>query len=121
MRKLKQHGIPLRSEPDLALEGANGMLTKIKFKNGPDPERAGLFFSTGCRQGSDLAQRLGCTRDAKGGVITDPETEETSVPGLYVAGDVSRDVLLVSIAIAEGAKAAVAINKAFLRRDRFCD
>jgi thioredoxin reductase len=43
------------------------------------------------------------------------------VPGVYVAGDVSRDVLLVSIAIAEGAKAAVAINKAFLRRNGLCD
>ena len=120
-RKLKQHGIPLRSEPVVALEGANGGLTKIKFKDGPDLERAGLFFSTGCRQASDLSQRLGCERDEKGGVITDPATEETSVAGVYVAGDVSRDVLLVSIAIAEGAKAAVAINKAFLRRDGFCD
>jgi thioredoxin reductase len=120
-RKLKQHGIPLRSEPVVAVEGANGVLNKIMFKNAPDLDRAGLFFSTGCRQASDLSQRLGCTRDVKGGVITDPETEETSVPGVYVAGDVSRDVLLVSIAIAEGAKAAVAINKAFLRRDGFCD
>ena len=120
-RKLKQHGIPLRSEHVAALEGANGVLTKIKFKSGSDLDRAGLFFSTGCRQASDLSQRLGCTRDVKGGVITDSETEKTSVPGVYVAGDVSRDVLLVSIAIAEGAKAAVAINKAFLRRDGFCD
>ena len=39
----------------------------------------------------------------------------------YVAGDVSRDVLLVAVAIGEGAQAAVAINKAFLRRDGFCD
>jgi hypothetical protein len=31
----------------------------------------------------------------------------------------SRDVLLVAVAIAEGAEAAVAINKAFLRRDGF--
>ncbi|MCP1999861.1 hypothetical protein J2S34_002309 [Nitrobacter winogradskyi] len=38
-----------------------------------------------------------------------------------IAGDVSRDVLLVAAAIAEGARAAVAINKAFLRRDGFCD
>jgi len=120
-RKLNQHGIPLRSEPVVALEGANGVLTKIKFKSGPELERAGLFFSTGCHQSSDLSQRLGCERDEKGGVVTDPNTEETSVPGVYVAGDVSRDVLLVSIAIAEGAKAAVAINKAFMRRDGFCD
>jgi NADPH-dependent glutamate synthase beta subunit-like oxidoreductase len=82
---------------------------------------AGLFFSTGCHQASDLSQSLGCKRDEKGGVVTDPATEETSVPGVYVAGDVSRDVLLVSIAIAEGAKAAVAINRAFLRRGGFCD
>lgn len=120
-RKLKRHGIPLRSEPVVALEGANGMLTKIKFNSGPELERAGLFFSTACHQASDLSQRLGCKRDEKGGVVMNPATEETSVPGVYVAGDVSRDVLLVSIAIAEGAKAAVAINKAFLRRDGFYD
>ena len=120
-RKLKQHGIPLRSEHIVSLEGTAGILTRIKFKSGPDLDRAGLFFSTGCHQASDLSQRLGCKRDEKGGVVTDPATEETSVPGVYVAGDVSRDVLLVAIAIAEGAKAAVAINKAFLRRDGFCE
>ena len=53
--------------------------------------------------------------------MIDPATEESSVPGVYVAGDVSRDVLLVAVAIAEGARAAVAINKAFLRRDGFCE
>jgi len=36
----------------------------------------------------------------------------TRVPGLYVAGDASRDVQFVIVAAAEGAKAAVAINKA---------
>ena len=120
-RKLKQHGIPLRREPILSLEGAGGTLTKIRFESGPDLDRAGLFFSTGCHQASDLSRRLGCKRDEKGGVVTDPGTEETSVPGVYVAGDVSRDVLLVAVAIAEGAKSAVAINKTLLRRDGFCE
>ena len=120
-RKLEEHNIPLRSEPIQSLEGTNWELTKIKFKSGPDLPRAGLFFSTGCHQASDLSRRLGCQRDAKGGVVTDPDTEETSVSGVYVAGDVSRDVLLVAVAIAEGAQAAVAINKALLRRDGFCD
>lgn len=119
-RKLEQHGIPLWSEPIVAIEGANGLLEKIKFKSGRELARAGMFFSTGCHQGSDLSQRLGCERDKKGGVVTDEATEETSVPGVYVAGDASRDVLLISIAVAEGAKAAVAINKALLRRDGFC-
>ena len=119
--KLAQHGIALRSERVRSLEGRKGELTAIKFESGPDLARTGLFFSTGCHQTSDLSKRLGCRRDKKGGVVTDPATEETSVPGVYVAGDVSRDVLLVAVAIGEGAKAAVAINKAFLRRDGFCD
>ena len=104
-----------------ALQGVGGELTTIRFESGPDLDRAGLFFSTGCHQASDLAQRLGCRRDEKGGVVTDATTEETSVPGVYVAGDVSRDVLLVAVAVGEGAKAGVAINKAFLRRDGLCD
>ena len=120
-QKLRAYNIPLRSEPIASLEGTNGELTKIAFQSGPDLPRAGLFFSTGCHQASELSKNLGCQRDKKGGVVTDPTTGETSVPGVYVAGDVSRDVLLVAVAIAEGAEAAVAINKAFLRRDRFCE
>jgi thioredoxin reductase len=73
-----------------------------------------LFFSTGCHQASDLSKILGCKRNDKGGVVIDPA-------GIYVGGDVSRDVLLVAVAIGEGAQAAVAINRAFLRRDGFCD
>ncbi len=73
-----------------SLEGANGELTKIIFKSGPDLPRAGLFFSTGCHQASGLSKSLGCTRDEKGGVVTDPVTGETGVAGVYVAGDVSR-------------------------------
>ena len=119
--KLRQHGIKLRREPVRSLEGEGGQLKSIRFESGPDLEREGLFFSTGCHQGSDLPQRLGCKRNEKGGVVIDPVTEETSVPGVYVAGDVSRDVLLVAVAIAEGAKAGVAINKAFLKRDGLCD
>ena len=119
--KLLEHHIPLRRELIRSLEGANGELTTIVFESGPDLPRAGLFFSTGCHQASDLSKRLGCHRNEKGGVAIDPDTEESSVPGVYVAGDVSRDVLLVAVAIAEGAQAAVAINKAFLRRDGFCE
>jgi thioredoxin reductase len=121
MRKLREYDIPLRLEPIQSLEGMNAELTNIVFQSGPELARAGLFFSTGCRQASDLSERLGCKRGPKGGVIKDPETEETSTPGVYVAGDSSRDVLLVAVAIAEGAEAAVAINKAFLRRDGLCE
>ena len=41
---------------------------------------------------------------------------QTHVPGLYVVGDASRDVQFAIVAAAEGAKAAVAINKALQER-----
>jgi thioredoxin reductase len=85
VRKLKEHNIPLRTESIQSLEGTDAELTKIVFTSGPDLHRAGLFFATGCHQASDLSKRLGCKRDAKGGVVIDPDTEESSVPGVYVA------------------------------------
>lgn len=119
--KLQKHEIPLRAEPIVGVQGYAGRLEEILFAEGTSLRCDAMFFATGSHQGSDLAERLGCRRDEKGGVITDPATEETSVPGVYVAGDVSRDVLLVAIAVAEGAKSAVAINKAFLRIDGLCE
>jgi thioredoxin reductase len=120
-QKLRDRKIPVRAEKISGLNRNSGNLSKVEFDSGPPLARDALFFATGCHQASDLSQLLGCKRDEKGGVVTDPVTEDTSVPGVYVAGDVSRDVLMVSIAIAEGAKAAVAINKAFLRRDGLCE
>ena len=44
---------------------------------------------------------------------------DTGVDGVYVAGDASRDVQLLVVAVAEGACAALAINKALLAEDGF--
>lgn len=119
--RLAERGIPFRGEPVASLTVKDGILSGLKFGSGAPLPCAAMFFATGCHQASDLSRRLGCRRDARGGVVINEKTEETSVAGVYVAGDTSRDVLMVSVAIAEGAKAAVAINKAFLRRDGFCD
>jgi thioredoxin reductase len=114
--RLEEHGIEIYREKIVKLEGDNdGHLQRICFAEGIALDCAVLFFTTGCAQRSDLWQTLGCKRDEKGGIITDPITEESSVRGVYVAGDASRDVLFVAVAIAEGAKAAVAINRALLK------
>jgi thioredoxin reductase len=41
----------------------------------------------------------------------------TNVPGLYVAGDASRDVQWVVVAAAEGAEAAYAINQELIKEE----
>ena len=114
--RLGEHGIEIYGDKIVKLEGDDdGHLQRIRLIDGKAVDRAAMFFTTGCTQRSDLWQTLGCRRDEKGGIISDPITEESNVPGVYVAGDASRDVLLVAVAIAEGAKAAVAINRALLK------
>jgi hypothetical protein len=39
------------------------------------------------------------------------------VPGLYVAGDASKEAQFVIVAAAEGAEAGMAINKSLLKED----
>lgn len=114
--RLHQNRILIRTERIAALEGAEGILHRIRFESGEVVERRALFLSTGESQASDLPARLGCQFTPKGAVDTGMY-ETTNVPGLYVAGDASRYVQLSIVAAAEGAEAAFAINTAFLKEE----
>jgi thioredoxin reductase len=108
--RLDRHGIGVTERPILRFEG-DGHLERIVFRSGEPLERRALFFSTGQHQRADLAASLGCRFTRKGTVRTD-RLEGSNVPGLWVAGDASKDVQLAVVAAAEGAKAGIAINKA---------
>lgn len=115
--RLARHGVTVRQEPIERLDHDDGQVRAAVFASGgPEPCDA-VFFKTGQSQQADLARRLGCRFNGKGTVKTG-RLEETAVPGLYVAGDASRDVQLAIVAAAEGTKAAFAINCAF-QRERF--
>jgi thioredoxin reductase len=113
-KRLSDHRIEVVQSDVTSLEGGP-KLEAVVFENGNSRAAHALFFATGCTQGSQLIDQLGCLRDERGTIMTDPLTEETTVHGVYVAGDASRDVLLVAVAVGEGAKAGVAINRALLK------
>jgi thioredoxin reductase len=113
---LRHEGIRWYGERITRLESTEGQLERVVLASGEAIPRRGLFFHTHPRQRSLLATRLGCTFTRKGAVKT-RKLEDTGVPGLYVAGDASRDVQFVIVAAAEGAKAALAINKSLRIED----
>lgn len=115
-RSLQYEGIRWYSGRIARLEGTDGQLERVVLASGEAIPRRGLFFHTHPRQRSRLATRLGCTFTRRGAVKT-RKLEDTGVPGLYVAGDASRDVQFVIVAAAEGAKAALAINKSLRIED----
>ena len=116
LERLARNGIRVREEPVAALEGHEGVLAKIVFRDGPPLPRRALFFTTGQYQRSSLLERLGCEFNDKGTVRTG-KYETTHISGLFVAGDASRKVQWVVVAAAEGAEAAFAINTDLLKED----
>jgi thioredoxin reductase len=109
--RLAARKIAVHPEKIARLEGEDGVLHRIVLENGKCIERDSLFFSDSQHQACDLATGLGCILNRRGTVDTN-KLEMSNIPGLYVAGDASRDVQLVIVAAAEGAKAAFAINVA---------
>jgi thioredoxin reductase len=108
--------IEVREERIVRLEGQEGRLQRVVFASGAPLPRSALFFTTGQHQRSPLAEKLGAKFNEKGTVDTGV-CESTNVPGLYVAGDSSKEAQFVIVAAAEGAQAAMAINKALLKDD----
>lgn len=114
LARLDRNDIPVREERIARLEGHDGQLERIVFETGETLRRRALFFTTGQTQASRLARLLGCQFNEKGTVRTGPY-ETTHVPGLYVAGDASRNVQWVIVAAAEGAEAAYAISQDLIK------
>lgn len=117
LNRLGRNGVGLRQERVVRLEGEGGRLARLVFASGPPLDCGAMFFNTGQYQRSSLPTTLGCVFKKDGGVKHD-HRQRTGVPGLYLAGDASRDVQFVIVAAAEGAKAATAINRELQDEDR---
>ncbi|WP_437675659.1 NAD(P)/FAD-dependent oxidoreductase [Sorangium sp. So ce131] len=115
--RLARHEIAVREERIARLEGKDGMLERVVFTDGSAVERSVLFVKTKQEQGSDLARKLRCKVTDERGVEPAYKHEETTVDGVFVAGDASKDVLLAIMAAAEGADAAFGINCALQEED----
>ena len=114
--QLERRGIPIVERAIARLEHEEGHARRLIFANGEERPCDALFFTSGQAAHSPLARELGCDFTRKGVVKTD-HLGQTCVPGVYVVGDASKDVQFAIVAAAEGAKAAVAINKALQARD----
>jgi thioredoxin reductase len=108
--QLKANDIAVVRLPIARLEGSGTQLENIVFKDGSRAACDALFFVNGYEQQCNLAEVFGCEINRKGAVVTN-RLQQTNVPGLYVAGDAAKDMHFVVVAAAEGAKAAVIINK----------
>ncbi len=114
-QRLRQHGIGLRQEPVARLVGsATTGLRCVEFADGTYLERKALFLHAPQEQRSSLAADLGAQLNGKGAVWVD-KNSQTSIPGLYAAGDTTPGQQQALIAAAEGSKAAICLNEALTK------
>ncbi|HEY4650350.1 MAG TPA: NAD(P)/FAD-dependent oxidoreductase [Pontibacter sp.] len=116
LEKLQRNEVKVCTTRISGLRGENGVLQEILLANGESRAQQAIFFSSKCVQQSDIGKQLGCEFTSKG-VIKTGRHQNTNIPGLYVAGDADRDMQLVIVAAAEGAKAGVAINMELQKED----
>lgn len=106
--RLAEHGIALVEQPvtDLAMQdGAIEALTTDGDRHRFDTAYAAL----GLHVRSELARALGAERDAGGALVVDAHSQ-TTVPGLYAAGDVACGLNQIVVAMGHAAQAATAIH-----------
>jgi thioredoxin reductase len=119
---LDRLGVAIRREPILRLETSDDRLHRIVLADGEPVPASALFVHGTTRQASELPAALGCRLLDDGSIEVD-DLHRTSVPGVYAAGDIARRPSMplpgsmVSIAVATGAIAAVAVDQELLRAD----
>lgn len=114
--QLSTWSIQLREEKIAQLEQENGTLTGIRLTTGEVIPRRGVFVQSQPHQHSNLAQQLGCNLTDTGAVQVG-EDKQTSIPGVYAAGDTVNLFSAISIVVAEGMMAGVFINRALIREN----
>ncbi|NGO52560.1 NAD(P)/FAD-dependent oxidoreductase [Allomesorhizobium camelthorni] len=116
MRALDGRGVKLEPARIAACEavGADGLV--VRLEDGRAVRVKALFTAPRTSMASPLAEQLGCAF-AEGGlgpIVKVDELQQTSVPGVYAAGDAARSMTNIAFAVADGAFAGVAAHRSLI-------
>lgn len=90
---------------------------KLTLADGRELALDALFFATQVQKPLQLLEALGCTFKEECPVLSG--SMETSVPGVFVAGNCAEGHDMVFMAAAQGAEAAIAIQEFLLKQGHF--
>jgi thioredoxin reductase len=108
--RVERAGVEVIERPVVGLRGRGGRLEAVLFADGGELAREGLLAFTPLRQRSSLARELGAALTESDRIDVD-QFGQTTVPGLYAAGDVSLPGPHLAGAIAAGSLTGAVINE----------
>lgn len=101
---LHRRGIPVHTEAVRRLVGHEGQLEWIELDDGTHLDADAIFYSVGHIPQTELIEQLGCEQGPDGVVMN--RCQETTVAGVYAAGDIAPLEEIIVVAAAMGAVAA---------------
>jgi thioredoxin reductase len=107
--KLLARGVQIEARRVVGLV-ADGSGVRLEFDRGPALWRHAVFYHLGYQQASPLARELGIRLDETGRIVVD-HRQQTSIPGVFAAGDAAQAAMQVIVAAGEGAAAGLSINE----------
>jgi thioredoxin reductase len=112
--------VELREAPVARLEGERGQLQRIVFTDGSSLARSALFVRPRQHPRTELAAALGCALSdgpPLPGLLQIDAMGQTTVPGVYAAGDIVSPMQQITTAVATGALAGAMINHTLIAID----
>jgi thioredoxin reductase len=110
---LASRGVRVEPEPVTELLGTAPALDGVRLRDGRTVRLAALFTGSRIRMASPLAERLGCELDdgPAGPIVRTDARKETTVPGVYAAGDMTRFPHNATWASADGVTAGISAHQ----------
>lgn len=113
LQHLRAREVTIERARVVAVEGA----ATVRLDDGRAHELAALYLGARIQLNSTLHAQLGCAMDLGplGEVIrANPDTRETTVPGVFAAGDISRFFANATLASADGVMAGAGVHHALI-------
>lgn len=110
---LRKNGVTILTGPVARFHHKNGQLECVEFTDGQLLTLEVLYTHAPFRQHCPVPEQLGCTLTERGMLVVN-DFQETTVAGVYAAGDNCNPMRSVSLAISAGSKAGALINRALV-------
>lgn len=116
LAKLAERGVKIESGAVAALEGESPALSGVRLSDGRLIALDALFLGSRIRFASDIAEQLGCATEEgmQGPLLQTDASKQTTVPGVYAAGDITPRISNASMAAADGVWAGASLHQSLI-------
>jgi thioredoxin reductase len=118
-RMLERRGVIVEATPVVALEGDGAGLDGARLVDGRLVQLKAVFVGPRLRLNGGLAQTMGCEIEETpiGEIIRTDDMKQTTVRGVFAAGDAARMMSNVTLAAADGVMAGIGLHRSLIEED----